>query len=145
MNLAGVYDIHTNMMQYPVTMQPTHIKVEQVRDSTVDTGSSRFPPMDAKIPRNFKVIDTYMESPPAGVSPAAMEQREVPSFLAEFQGLGAVSDDIKDLLPSECRTAFDKALKEENEWKAKWGSESENTHRRPPIIDASIVPYSKNV
>ncbi|EMR68598.1 putative chromatin structure-remodeling complex protein rsc7 protein [Eutypa lata UCREL1] len=143
MNLTGVYDIHTNTMQYPATMQPTHVKVEQVKDSTV-SDSPRFPSMDPKIPRNFKVVDTYMQSPPAGIAPAAMEQREVPSFLAEFQGLGAVSDDIKDLLPPECREAFDKALDNENEWKAQWGTESEDAHRRQPIIDAAIVPYSKN-
>ncbi|RYP20484.1 hypothetical protein DL767_009438 [Monosporascus sp. MG133] len=144
MNRAGVYDIHTNMMQYPATMQPTHVRVEQVKDSTVSTGGPLFPPLDPKIPRNFKVVDTYMESPPAGVAPSAMEQREVPSFLAEFQGLGAVSDEIKDLLPPECRAAFDSALGKENEWKAKWGTESESAHRREPIIDAAIVPYSKN-
>ncbi|RYO75726.1 hypothetical protein DL764_010340 [Monosporascus ibericus] len=132
------------MMQYPATMQPTHVRVEQVKDSTASTGGPLFPPLDPKIPRNFKVVDTYMESPPAGVAPSAMEQREVPSFLAEFQGLGAVSDEIKDLLPPECRAAFDGALEKENEWKAKWGTESESAHRREPIIDAAIVPYSKN-
>ena len=133
-------------MQYPVNTQPTRVRIEQVKDSAKAAGdSARFPPLDPKIPRNFKVIDTYMETPPAGISPAATEQREVPGFLAEFQGLGAVSDDIRDLLPPECRNAFDQALANENQWKAKWGTESECAHRRPPIIDAAIVPYSKNV
>ena len=139
------------MMQYPANTQPTRVRIEQVKDSTAAAAaataenSTRFPPLDPKIPRNFKVIDTYMETPPAGISPAATEQREVPGFLAEFQGLGAVSDDIRDLLPPECRNAFDRALANENQWKAKWGTESECAHRRPPIIDAAIVPYSKNV
>ena len=134
------------MLQYPANTQPTHVRIEQVKDSTEATGDSgRFPPLDPKIPRNFKVIDTYMETPPAGVSPAVTEQREIPAFLAEFQGLGAVPEDIKDLLPPECRAAFDKALGREDEWKARWGTESQCAHRRPPIIDAAIVPYSKNV
>jgi chromatin structure-remodeling complex protein RSC7 len=84
-----------------------------------------------------------METPPAGISFAVYEQREVPAFLAEFQGLGAVSSDILDDLPPECLEAFNKALENEKTWKARWGSEQTMTHRRAPIIDAAIVPYSK--
>lgn len=32
-NLRGVYDIHTNSMQYPKTMQPTHARFEQLQSS----------------------------------------------------------------------------------------------------------------
>ncbi|KAI0101011.1 hypothetical protein GGR51DRAFT_563661 [Nemania sp. FL0031] len=145
-NIAGVYDVHTNTMQYPAVMQPTHARIEQVIDSSSPTDSdnnSRFPPLDPRIPRNFTVIDTYMETPPTGISPAVYEKREVPAFLAEFQGLGAVSSDILDELPPECREAFDNALQKEKKWKTTWGSERTTTHRRDPIIDAAIVPYSK--
>ncbi|KAI5862620.1 chromatin remodelling complex Rsc7/Swp82 subunit-domain-containing protein [Durotheca rogersii] len=142
-NLSGVYDVHTNLMQFPAIMQPTHVRFEQVRDSTAETGSARFPPLDPTIPRNFKVLDTHMETPPAGLAAAAYEQREVPVFLAEFQGLAAVPDDIRDELPPECRDAFDRALDQEAAWKARWGPEKTAAHRRPPIIDAAIVPYNK--
>ncbi|KAI3331429.1 hypothetical protein HD806DRAFT_477324 [Xylariaceae sp. AK1471] len=145
-NITGVYDVHTNLMQYPAIMQPTHVRIEQVMDSSASADSNdnpRFPSLDPRIPRNFTVIDTYMESPPAGISSAVYEQREVPTFLAEFQGLGAISSDILDDLPPECRDAFDKALEKEKAWKATWGSEQVMAHRRAPIIDAAIVPYSK--
>ncbi|KAI1440055.1 chromatin remodelling complex Rsc7/Swp82 subunit-domain-containing protein [Annulohypoxylon stygium] len=142
-NLSGVYDVHTNTMQFPASMQPTHAKFEQVADSAAPTDSVRFPPMDPKIPRNFKVVDTHMETPPAGLSQAVYEQRQVPDFLAPFQGLGAVSKEIYDELPEECKASFDKALDQENDWKSKWGNESANGHRRQPIIDAAIVPYSR--
>ncbi|KAH8167308.1 hypothetical protein CIB48_g930 [Xylaria polymorpha] len=145
-NIAGVYDVHTNIMQYPAIMQPTHARVESVMDSSSQTDSDenpRFPSLDPRIPRNFTVIDTYMETPPAGISSAVYEKREVPGFLADFQGLGAVSSDILDELPPECRAAFDKALDKEKAWKATWGPEKTTTRRREPIIDAAIVPYSK--
>ncbi|KAI1761541.1 chromatin remodelling complex Rsc7/Swp82 subunit-domain-containing protein [Hypoxylon sp. FL1150] len=142
-NLSGVYDVHTNMMQVPATMQPTQARFEQIADSAAPSESARFPPLDPKIPRNFKVIDTIMETPPAGLSSAIYEQRDVPSFLAEFQGLGAVSKDILDELPDECRDAFIKAVEQERDWKSHWGPESTMAHRRPPIIDAAIVPYSR--
>ncbi|KAI0126134.1 chromatin remodelling complex Rsc7/Swp82 subunit-domain-containing protein [Xylariales sp. AK1849] len=142
-NNRGVYDVHTNMMQFPASMQPTHARIIQIADSSAESESQIFKPLDPKIPRNFKVIDTVMESPPAGIASAAYQQHAVPAFLKDFQGLGAISDDIKDLLPPECRQAFTQALDQENEWKAKWGPESETTHRRPPVIDAAIVPYSK--
>ncbi|KAI2621813.1 chromatin remodelling complex Rsc7/Swp82 subunit-domain-containing protein [Hypoxylon sp. NC1633] len=142
-NLSGVYDVHTNMMQYPAIMQPTHTRFEQITDSSAPSDSARFPPLDPKIPRNFKVIDTHMETPPTGLSSAAYEQREAPDFLAEFQGLGAVSQDILDELPPECREAFNEALEKENAWKASRGTESTMAHRRAPTIDAAIVPYSR--
>ncbi|KAI1846902.1 hypothetical protein JX266_007123 [Neoarthrinium moseri] len=144
LNNAGVYDIHTNTLQFPTTMQPTHARIEPVFDSSSPSQSSIFPPLDRKIPRNFRVIDTVMETPPIGLQSAAYQsERNVPSFLEPFQGLSAMSDDIKDLLPPECRKAFDEALDQENTWKAKWGPEADVMHRRAPTIDAAIVPYSK--
>ncbi|KAH9884738.1 chromatin remodelling complex Rsc7/Swp82 subunit-domain-containing protein [Xylariomycetidae sp. FL2044] len=141
--LSGVYDVHTNLIQYPTIMQPTHARIEQISDSDAPTDSARFPPVDPKIPRNFTVIDTYMETPPSGVSSAVYEQREVPSFLTDFQGLGAVSKELLDDLPPECRQAFEGALEKENAWKATWATEKAVAHRRDPIIDAAIVPYSR--
>lgn len=137
-------------MQYPAIMQPTHARIEQVVDSSNSAESdsdtnSRFPPLDPRIPRNFTVVDTYMETPPAGISSAVYEKREVPAFLSEFQGLGAVSNDILEELPAKCREAFEKALEKEKAWTATWGPEKSMTHRRDPIIDAAIVPYSKNI
>ncbi|KAI1383047.1 chromatin remodelling complex Rsc7/Swp82 subunit-domain-containing protein [Hypoxylon trugodes] len=144
LNTSGVYDVHTNVMQYPANMNPTHARFEQVKDSSAPSESARFPPLDSKVPRNFKVIDTYMETPPAGLSPAVYEQCEVPGFLSDFQGLGAIPKDILDELPAECREAFDKAVDQEIAWKSRWGPESINGHRREPIIDAAIVPYYKS-
>ncbi|ORY56575.1 chromatin remodelling complex Rsc7/Swp82 subunit-domain-containing protein [Pseudomassariella vexata] len=143
-NLKGVYDIHTNMVQFPTSMQPTRARIEQVADSSAPTDSKVFPPLDPKVPRNFKVVDTIMELPPAGLAPAAYDQNHnVPDFLKPFQGLSAISDEIKDLLPPECRKPFEDALAQEKAWKAGKGPESETMHRRQPIIDASVVPYHK--
>lgn len=130
-------------MHFPQVMQPTHARISQVADSSAPSDSKLFTPLDPKIARNFKVVDMTMETPPRGIMSSAYQQGGVPDFLKDFQGLGAISDDIKDLLPPECRKAFDEALEQENEWKAKWGPESQTTHRRQPVIDAAIVPYSK--
>ncbi|KAI1334925.1 chromatin remodelling complex Rsc7/Swp82 subunit-domain-containing protein [Xylariaceae sp. FL0016] len=143
MNLRGVYDVHTNQMQFPASMQPTHARIEQVMDSSAPVDSDHFPPLNPTIPRNFTVLDTYMESSPAGIAPAVYEKGEVSDLLKDFQGLGAVSDDIMAELPPDCRKAFDEALNKENAWKARWGPEKETMHRRQPIIDAHIVPYTK--
>ncbi|KAI1327679.1 hypothetical protein F5Y16DRAFT_371012 [Xylariaceae sp. FL0255] len=145
-NLTGIYDVHTNMMLYPAIMQPTHARFEQIdatAEKTAATEDPRFPRLDSRIPRNFTVIDTYMETPDAGVSSAVYERHEGPAFLAEFEGLGAVSSDILDELPPECRAALEKAAAKEKAWKATWGPEVAVGHRRDPIIDAAIVPYSK--
>ncbi|KAK1755864.1 chromatin remodelling complex Rsc7/Swp82 subunit-domain-containing protein [Echria macrotheca] len=152
-NLNGVYEIHTNTMHYPQHMQPTRARIEQVADSSAETGSAAFPPLNPAISRNFLVMDTQMEMPPRGVAPAAYtpapfdpsapsQDDSVPDFLAPFQGLRAVSDDIKELLPPECRKAFDDALKVELDWVASRGTEATTTSRRAPVVDKAIVPYS---
>lgn len=153
-NKNGVYEIHTNSMHYPRNMQPTRVRFEQVADQETDASESRhFPPLEPAIARNFFVTDTYMEAPPAGISqnsydvpfrnaPADYEAYAQADFLAPFQGLGAVSQDIRDELPEECRIAFDQALKTENHWHSQWGTESASTSRREPVVDKAIVPYS---
>lgn len=144
MNNVGVYDIHTNVMQYPATMQPTLARIEQVApaDEAVATGSVMFPPVPLKLARNFYITDTYYETPSVGGALAADNRSDPAGMVAAFNGLEAVSDDIKDLLPPECRRAFDTALQKQKDWRSRWGSEAEHVSRRGPIIDKAIVPYS---
>lgn len=146
LNNAGVYDIHTNVMQYPATMQPTRARIEQVapEDEQAAADSAIFPPVPTKMARNFFVADTYFETSSAGVISASAVDGTAgsPDFLASFQGLSAVSDEIKDLLPPECRAAFDGAVAKGASYRSKWGPESETMSRRQPIIDKAIVPYS---
>lgn len=134
-------------MQYPAYMQPTLARVEQISPddeaATAAASGDRFPPVPYKVARNFMVTDTYMSSP-AGLQAAAGRDRasDPADFLASYDGLGAVPEDIKDLLPPECRAAFDGALERDRAWKGQWGTEGEQGARRLPIIDKAIVPYS---
>ncbi|KAK4103441.1 hypothetical protein N658DRAFT_505141 [Parathielavia hyrcaniae] len=169
-NLHGVYDIHTNQMQYPRIMQPTHVRIEQVADadehdpssssSSTSAPTTAFTPIRPSVSRNFLIMDTHLETPPAGVSAAAYDvpfntspsraanDREASSasdFLSPFRGLRAVPDDVRDLLPDECRRAFDGARREEDSWFARWGDEAQATSRREPVVDKAIVPYSMMV
>jgi chromatin structure-remodeling complex protein RSC7 len=130
-------------MQYPAIFQPTRARIEQVppSDRAETTGSgTKFTPIRPVVARNFSVVDTYMETPLAGISPLAYDANPAADFLAPFKGLSVVSDEIKDLLPPECRKAFDDALARETAWKGKWRNEKEASCRRNPIIDKSIVP-----
>ncbi|KAH8912095.1 hypothetical protein BR93DRAFT_58548 [Coniochaeta sp. PMI_546] len=156
LNLQGVYNIHTNTMMYPATMQPTNARIEQVPNTTpttVGAGTRVFPPLQPIVARNFLVADTIMETPPAGIAPAAYDVpfRTSPAdyrasyrgdFLAPFRGLGSVSKDMRDLLPEDCRREFDEAVKREGDWFSRWGDEKDTKSRREPLIDKHIVPYS---
>ncbi|KAL8404909.1 hypothetical protein RB594_009698 [Gaeumannomyces avenae] len=162
-NLAGVYDVHTNVMQYPAIMQPTHARVEHVPlepaapAEPLDTHdddpppATLFKPLPPNIPRNFRVVDVALETPPGGVAPASYDLRpnevggagDSPDFLSPFRGLAAVPDDVRDLLPAECRAAFDEAVAREKGWHARWGPEREVACRRDPVIDKAIVPSTK--
>jgi chromatin structure-remodeling complex protein RSC7 len=157
-NLNGVYDIHTNQMHYPRIMQPTHARIEQIADGEEpdqqpSSSSTIFPPVKPSISRNFLIMDTHLETPPAGVSASAYEvpfrtsqtdhePSAAADFLSPFRGLAAVPDDIRDLLPEECRRAFDSARQKEETWFARWGDEARVTSRREPVVDKAIVPYS---
>jgi len=154
-NINGAYEIHTNAMHYPAIMQPTHVRIEQVEDAEPEELSdpTAFPPLNPAISRNFMVTDTYMETPAAGISQSSYnvpfrhsrpdhEAYVQTDYLAPFQGLSAVSQDIRDLLPEECREAFDKAANLEDQWHSKWGTEATNSSRREPVVDKAIVPYS---
>lgn len=131
-------------MQFPATMQPTRARIEQIapEDEAALEGSTIFPPVGHKMAKNFYIADTYAESPPVGLTSATYAGDDSSNFLSSFNGLGAVSDDLKDLLPPECRAAFDKALDGEKEWHKRWGPEKDTMSRREPVIDKAIVPYS---
>ncbi|CAK7244994.1 MAG: chromatin structure-remodeling complex subunit RSC7 [Sporothrix thermara] len=154
--LAGVYDIHTNIMQYPASMQPQRARAVLVEDEATDPDQSAvFPPLPPQVARNFYVTDLHLATPPAGIAPAAYDRFRVSGddgktsdaaarqdFLSPFQGLSAVPDDIRDLLPDECRAAFDAARDKEQQWFSQWGAEEDVMCRREPIIDKAIVPYA---
>lgn len=159
MNLGGVYDVHTNMMQYPSIMQPTYARIEQIiqgqvsaevsGDIEAEPSSRIFPPLKPVVARNFLVTDIHLQTPPVGIAPSSYErpfqvhgQAGQGDFLAPFRGLGAVSDEIKDLLPPECREAFNRAAVQEKAWHERWGTEARDKCRREPVIDKAVVPYS---
>lgn len=131
-------------------MQATFARIEQISPDEEEaiaaaaSNPARFPPVPYKVARNFLVTDTYMESP-VGVQVSARRDRsstQPADLLAQFDGLEAVSDDIKDLLPPECRAALDGAVERDRAWRRQWGTENEQGARRLPIIDKAIVPYS---
>ncbi|KUI53777.1 Chromatin structure-remodeling complex subunit rsc7 [Cytospora mali] len=152
-NNQGVYDIHTNLVQYPAIMQPTQARIEQVSPSNPDAqafGSQIFPPLSPNIPRNFMVTDTYFETPPAGIAAVTYDYTPKSTIsadhrsdsLAPFRGLSAISEDVKACLPPECLEALEKARAQEEAWHARWGVETSAKSRRLPIIDKAIVPYN---
>lgn len=71
-NINGVYDIHTNLMMYPKTMQPTHARWEQIEPSedasssstSSSTSTTIFPSVRGIFSRNFRIHDIAYESAP---------------------------------------------------------------------------------
>lgn len=132
------------MLQYPAIMQPTRVRIEQVSpdEEAASKGSVKFPPVPLRMARNFLVMDTYYEGAPRNDASVRPSNETPAEFVSSFNGLVSVSDEIKDLLPAECRKAFDEALEAEVEFQSRWGTEKEKMSRRDPIIDKAIVPYS---
>lgn len=56
-----------------------------------------------------------------------------------FSGLEGVGEDVKELLPVECREAFERALGRERVWKGGWGTEEEDGRRGRLVIDKGVI------
>jgi chromatin structure-remodeling complex protein RSC7 len=154
--MNGVYDPHTNQMQYPKSMQPTHARWEQVDDYAEaeaeangklpnghphepreDEKKSIFTPVKPLYSRNYMIIDTMYESAPA--SNLGVPGPDGDDYDIGFNGLSSVPPEIKAELPPDCLAAFNKALEKELQWKNRWGSESTDARRKQPIIDKGLV------
>ncbi|EHL01378.1 putative Chromatin structure-remodeling complex subunit rsc7 [Glarea lozoyensis 74030] len=134
--LNGIYDPHTNIMQYPKIMQPTHAKWIQINDHSPPSDAPSdtiFTPVDPIISRNYMVVDTVYESAPA--SNLGVPGPDGAVYDIGFNGLEGVSEDIKAELPPECLKAFEEAVGKERVWKESWGSEGRDGARRAPKID----------
>lgn len=124
------------------------------------SSATNLKPLPASIPRNYLVVDTYMAVPGPGVGAAVSARPQPPppffppgtrrmtaaamaagDLTSPFtQGLSAVPDEIRALLPPECRAAFDNAVAKEREWSSKWGPEEVVGCRHQPVIDKAIMP-----
>lgn len=147
----GIYDPHTNVMQYPKSMQPTHARWEQINDNeNTDTklltnghtddheeAPSIFTPVKPIYSKNFMIVDTVYESAPA--SNVGVPGPDGDAYDLGFNGLSSVPDDILAELPPECLAEFQKALRKEVEWKSRWSTENDNTLRKAPTIDKGVV------
>jgi chromatin structure-remodeling complex protein RSC7 len=96
-----------------------------------------FRPIRPVYSRNFLIVDTLYENP--SHSNLGIPGPQSFSDDVGFPGLSEISDEIKDLLPPECRREFDRALSSELEWKAKWSTEANDSLRRAPVIDKGLI------
>ena len=137
--LEGVYDIHTNAMQYPKNTQPTHARWEVVDDEAeageddVENLRMNFSKLDPVYGRNYRIHDLCMESAPESRFPE-------PGLGPGNPGLAGVSQDVLAELPTECRAAFDAAAEREMGWRSKWLNESVDGHRGHILTSVEWYP-----
>lgn len=144
--LPGVYDIHTNTMQYPTTAQPTHARWERadtepdvtaitngMNGHTIESSDptpTTLPKLDPVYARNFRIHDLCLESAPdSTLGPPGLD--------LDPTSLINVSRDVLDELPVECRAAFMEARGRELEWKGRWLTEETDGLR------ASFIPSTQ--
>lgn len=145
------------MMQYPASMQPTHARWERV-DAPLDAATSGmqaisvgseaaaaepaaatiFPPVPPALARSFLVVDTLYENAPfANLGVPGPDGAGVDGVA--YDGLEGVGEEVRGLLPEECRAPFERALERERAWKGRWGTEGEDGLRRAPVIDKGMI------
>jgi chromatin structure-remodeling complex protein RSC7 len=129
--LPGMYDIHTNTMQYPSIAQPTHARWERVdvesNMKAITNGMNGhninsnevtvMPKLESVYGRNIRIHDLCLESAPdSSLGPPGLDE--------DPTSLTSVPQDVLDELPPECRAAFDEAKNRQIEWKSKWLTEA---------------------
>ena len=118
-NFNGVYDIHTNVMQWPAHMQPTHARWEIVDDRSENQGpekDGRLPHLDPVYGRNFRIHDLCLES----TSESWLRKA---AFDDENTGLSSIPQEVLDELPADALFAFSAAKSREQHWANKWSTE----------------------
>jgi chromatin structure-remodeling complex protein RSC7 len=114
-NFNGLYDIHTNNMQWPKHMQPTHARWEKVYEQKEDRTVS-LPTVDPLYTRNFRIHDFAFESAPDSTLVA-------PGIDVDENSLNAISSEVMDELPPDCLEALQQAQRRESSWRSKWTDE----------------------
>lgn len=151
-NLGGIYDTHTNVMQYPKTMQPTHAYWEQLTTSSGAPTAVRCiannvgeKTAQQKVPERRDETDDMLSAETIFPDVAPIFARNflvtdthflgpplpglgVPGPDGEIfdigpGGLTQVPENVVAELPDGCRRAFDEARAEEAKWKATWSRE----------------------
>ncbi|ETN41068.1 uncharacterized protein HMPREF1541_03003 [Cyphellophora europaea CBS 101466] len=123
-NFHGLYDIHTNTMQWPKHMQSTHGRWEKVYDEVVDEHQpgTRLPHLDPVYSRNFRIHDFALEAAPdSSLVPPGLDNDE--------NSLAAIAPEVLDELPVECIEALRQAQQDESAWRRKWTNEKSNGKR----------------
>ncbi|KAI4175333.1 MAG: hypothetical protein LQ343_001708 [Gyalolechia ehrenbergii] len=131
-NLEGVYDPHTNVLQYPRIMQPTHARWEacganydspyrELTDGDKEA-NTKFFQIPSVLERNFLIADTYFTSPPLmsfGIPGPDGDVLDVGP-----PGLPAISESVAASMPFDSRRALQSAQQEASKWKTSWKGES---------------------
>ncbi|MCJ1377119.1 hypothetical protein MMC17_000211 [Xylographa soralifera] len=144
-NLTGVYDIHTNQIHYPRTMQPTHCRWEPVHAPTPrspsppttspstplqngpPTTTTLFPPPPPALLTSFLTADTYFLRP--AISNLGVPGPDGAAYDIGPPGLADVSANARACLPVACAVAFEQARALQIRWRGEWGTEMEDGRR----------------
>lgn len=150
-NFSGIYDVHTNLVHCPKTLQPSHAKWTEVTQAdsssddhrplqrmlegpskvdNLDQASSnveKFPSVAPLLARNFMITDVYYQTPSRPSLGYPGPDEEV--WDIDPPGLAHVPDDVLAELPQECLRSFQDAVQEEKQWKHTWQGEAIDANR----------------
>lgn len=115
-NFQGLYDIHTNTMQWPKHMQSTHGRWEKVGDEQLGKGTVSLPVIDPLYARNFRIHDFAFEMAPDSTL-------VTPGINVDENSLSAISAEVLEELPADCIEALQQAQQREASWRSKWTDE----------------------
>lgn len=123
-----------------ITADHEDIEMNDATDSQpLDTSTPTiFTPVNPIYTRNYLIVDTLYETPPTGITAGIPGSCDGTNDVG-FNGLSSVSEEIRNLLPEECRVAFEKAVREERAWKGKWGGEERDGMRAGMVIHKGFI------
>ncbi|KAL8786707.1 MAG: hypothetical protein Q9213_002644 [Squamulea squamosa] len=133
-NIEGVYDPHTNSLQYPKIMQPTHAQWEEStypddmssveQEQRPESQFSKVPPI---LRRNFLISDMYYVNPP--ISGLGNPGPDGDVLDIGPPGLMTTSESVAAAMPVDCLRALKSARSEAMKWKNSWAGEDRDGAR----------------
>jgi len=130
----------TNGTSKPITSADNDGDIDMAEENTEEPTKTEsiFTPVNPVYTRNYLIVDTLYETPPNGLT-SGIPGPDGNSYDMGFNGLSSIPEDIRNLLPDDCKQAFEAALRDELEWKNKFGTESRDGARASTIINKGFM------
>ncbi|KAJ5736863.1 Chromatin-remodelling complex RSC SWI/SNF subunit Rsc7/Swp82 [Penicillium malachiteum] len=141
-NMGGVYEVHTNVMQYPQITQPTHVRYEHVPPPSIDPRENLMGGLSslnlAPGPSTTEDAGSSSTIPSDTTSPPIFPP--VPKSVSDNYMVQDIIFEAPPYSNMDSKKALEEAQAAELEWKQRWSTEAEDGARSEMVKSFAWYP-----